>query len=255
MKVIKNKTIMENEELKNKIIERFKNLQPEIQNIILEENYGKDLYNLAQKYQMNPEQITYFEINTTLLLIGDIHPDEYKDHLAENLKIDQVTSEKIKQDVFSTVLKDVIDIIRKNFEEDDILEELVKKDTEEIPAPPYAEKIELKDDANEILTPDYNPPTKIEVDPIEEEIKRLKENLAKREIINREEIPNKITPPVQTIPTPTTTPITPAPSPQNLISEQLSSVVVQNQQNTNYEKTDQSSNKILNKDPYHEDIV
>jgi len=111
---------MEQEEFKNLIVERFNNLQPEIQAIIVDPNYIKELIALAEKYKLTPEQAGFLELHTTLVLIENTHPDEeYNSELAEDLKLAPEIITKIISDVNENILKNVIGMIRQNFIEDD----------------------------------------------------------------------------------------------------------------------------------------
>ena len=110
---------MEQEEIKNAIIERFNNLQPEIRNIILDENYDKTLYNISQKYKMTPEQVQDFELNTTLVLLGQTHPNDYEKELKEDIKLPKETIENIVQEVKEQILKNIYQTLKDNFTKDD----------------------------------------------------------------------------------------------------------------------------------------
>ncbi len=124
---------MDHEEMKDKILERFNNLQPEIQAAIMNSNYEKILYDIAQNHKLNIKEMGELEFNTTLVLLGQIHPDEYAMNLEEDLKLPKETIDAIVGEVNEQIMKNIREIIKKNFEkdaEDD-------KDQEEVPVPPY----------------------------------------------------------------------------------------------------------------------
>jgi len=109
---------MEQEEIKNSIIERFNNLQPEIQEAIMNTNYENILVEIGEKYKLSPEQIGEFEFNTTLVLLGQTHPDEYSKELSENLKLPEETIKEIVNEINEKVLKNIRALLVKNFEEE-----------------------------------------------------------------------------------------------------------------------------------------
>lgn len=153
---------MEQEEIKNLILERFSNLQPEIQNIILDENYDIKLLEIGKKFNLSKEQTENLEFNTTLVLLGNTHPDEYKNEIMADLIIDEALADQIVNDVNQTILRNVSDTIKQNFIDDNLaekeLEKFISSTTKEttndkiittnnipIPLPPYKdEKVENK---------------------------------------------------------------------------------------------------------------
>lgn len=140
---------MDNEEIKNSIIERFNSLQPEIQEAIMNLDYENNLSEIGKKYNLNIEQMEEFELNTTLVMLGQTHPDEYGDGLMEDLHLSKEKTEKIVLEVKEKILNSIIFLLKKNFEDDNLAEaELEKEITinkgvgeviteDEVPKPPY----------------------------------------------------------------------------------------------------------------------
>ncbi|MFA7315242.1 MAG: hypothetical protein WC059_00365 [Candidatus Paceibacterota bacterium] len=120
------------EEIKKAIQERFENLQPEIQDAIMSSNYEKELYDISQKYKLNIEQMGQLELNTTLVMLGNTHPDEYVDELVTDLKIKKEDALAISNDVNERIMKNIREILKKNFEKEDEEESASK----EVPVPP-----------------------------------------------------------------------------------------------------------------------
>ena len=128
---------MENqEEVKQAIIERFNNLQPEIKDAIMSSNYEKNLYDIGTKYKLTIEQMGKLEFNTTLVLLGQTHPDDYENDLAADLNLPKETISNIVNDINEKIMKNIREMIKKNFAEDDKEEEALK----EVPLPP-ADKV------------------------------------------------------------------------------------------------------------------
>lgn len=130
---------MDEEEIKNSIIERYNSLQPEVQAAIMDSNYEKHIYDIAQKYKLTVEQMGEFEADTTLVMLGQIHPDDYNETLVDSLKLPVDKVNEIVTDVNALVLSPIRDILKKNFEEDDRIE----TDFTNTPPPPYT-NIEIK---------------------------------------------------------------------------------------------------------------
>lgn len=127
---------MKNEIIQKAIAERFDNLQPEIQNLIMSDLYEKALIEIIEKYNLKKEEMVELELNTTLVLLGEIHPDKYQSSLAEDLKIGYNILQNIVSDVEEKIFKNVRAMIIANWERDD------KKEMSQIdiPLPPYAKK-------------------------------------------------------------------------------------------------------------------
>jgi hypothetical protein len=123
---------MDIDEIKNAVIERFNNLQAEIQAIIMDPNYDKTIADIGKKYSLSPAQVSELELNTTLVLLGQTHPDEYTDEILEDLKLPKDLISQIANDVNEKILKSVRDMIKKNFEDDEKEDEA----QEEVPLPP-----------------------------------------------------------------------------------------------------------------------
>lgn len=110
---------MEQEEIKKAIIERFNSLQPEIQDLIISTNYEETLYSISQGHKLTDEQFSNLELNTTLVLLGNTHPSEYKNELTDILNTSQDEIEKIVSEVNEKILNKVLPILIQNFEEDE----------------------------------------------------------------------------------------------------------------------------------------
>ncbi|MCK9371497.1 hypothetical protein M0R04_16405, partial [Candidatus Dojkabacteria bacterium] len=121
---------MEQEHIQEAIIERFNNLQPEIQEIIINTNYDETLYDISKRYNLTDEQYREIELNTTLVLLGNTHPDKYKDELLEDLKIPENEVDSIIFEIKEKILNKVLPIIINNFKEDEELEKRIVGEVE-----------------------------------------------------------------------------------------------------------------------------
>lgn len=116
---------MDQEEIQKSILERFNNLQPEIQAIIMDPGYDKNILEIATRYELKPEEISELELNTTMVLLGQIHPDDYKTSLTDDLDIPEYKLDSIIKDVNEKVFKRVVEIIKKNFRADETEDRIV----------------------------------------------------------------------------------------------------------------------------------
>ena len=135
---------MDEEGIKNAIIERYNSLQPEVQAAIMDSNYEKHIYDIAQKYKMTIEQMGKFEADTTLVMLGQIHPDDYNETLVDDLNLPADKINEIVNDVNEKILGPIREILKKNFEDDD----RVETEFTNTPPPPYT-NVEIKKE-NEI---------------------------------------------------------------------------------------------------------
>lgn len=127
---------MDNEEIKKAIAQRFDNLQPEIQDIIMSQDYERSLVEIIGDFDLNPEQMKELEFNTTMVLLGEIHPDEYKRAMQESMNVSENILEKIVASVEQKIFKSVRSMIVENWEKDDREESAFNA----IPIPPYAKE-------------------------------------------------------------------------------------------------------------------
>jgi hypothetical protein len=123
---------MDLQEIKNALIDRFNNLQTEIQAIIMDPGYDETIIDIAHKYQLSDDQQKKLELNTTLVLLGNTHPDDYIEELTRDLKLPKETLDQIAQEVDARVLNSVKDTIKKNFDDDRQEDE----EQEKVPTPP-----------------------------------------------------------------------------------------------------------------------
>lgn len=116
---------MDQEQIQKAILERFNNLQPEIQAIILDPSYDKNIVEIATRYELKPEEISELELSTTMVLLGQIHPDDYKTSLTDDLDIPEYKIDNIIKDIGEKVFKNVLEIIKKNFRADETEDRII----------------------------------------------------------------------------------------------------------------------------------
>lgn len=89
----------EMESIKADMQARFGLLPEELQQAIMSNDYQMKLYDIAKKYKLTYEQLGKLEMETTLVLLGMTHPDEYGFEVSKAIKA--------KDDVMQSVIKEV----------------------------------------------------------------------------------------------------------------------------------------------------
>jgi hypothetical protein len=245
---------MDQEEIKNAIKERFNNLQPEIQEAIMSSNYEKNLYEIGTKYKLNIEQMGKLEFNTTLVLLGQTHPNDYLDTLAGDLNMPKETVNNIVGDVNEKIMKNIIDLIKQNFAKDDEEEEAFR----EIPLPPISKPENVptpsyKETSNEIKTAEAKPAQENNEKKISNEHHEIYKNVG-IEIMNDEKIEESKNDSAS------------LQSGINMIKDKLGGVTVSKEKVSDYSMPKINNEKMVKpapiptgpepktKDPYHEPI-
>ena len=118
-----------------KLDERFSKLPKSVQTAIGESNYQEKLYGIASTHKLSIDQMATFEETTTKVLIGMINPDQYEGELASNTGIQKEEVGKIVAEVNEQILKNIREILRKHWEEN---ENGAVSEDDEVPIPPYA---------------------------------------------------------------------------------------------------------------------
>ncbi len=97
---------MDKQELQQKIALYYSKLPPNVQEVFSSMIWLESLKTISAKYSLNEEQIGILGSNTTLVLLGIIHPDEYQEVLKKEISI---SSEKLDQMLF-----EINDLVIKN---------------------------------------------------------------------------------------------------------------------------------------------
>lgn len=90
---------MNPEELQQKIAEYFAKLPIDAQTMFASMEWMKTLENLSAKYNMTALQVQSLGTETTLLLLGIVHPDEYVKFLKADLSLSLDTQNKLMADI------------------------------------------------------------------------------------------------------------------------------------------------------------
>jgi hypothetical protein len=98
---------MNQEQLKQKIAFYFEKLSPEAQAVFSKMEWLEKLKALSQLHALSAEQMETLGTETTLVLLGITHPDEYEKTLGEELHLPKLTLDKIIVEINNSVINPV----------------------------------------------------------------------------------------------------------------------------------------------------
>lgn len=98
---------MDKQELQKNIALYYSKLQPKAQEFFSKMEWLTNLENISEKYGLNDLQKETLGTETTLLLLGIIHPVEYEETLTDKLSVDSRTFENIIKDIEDSMLADI----------------------------------------------------------------------------------------------------------------------------------------------------
>lgn len=99
---------MDKEELQKNIALYYSKLSPKLQEIFSGMKWLETLKQLAEKYSLNQQQVETLGTETTLILLGIIHLNEYKKSLRDELKLPKEITEKILAEIDELILKNIL---------------------------------------------------------------------------------------------------------------------------------------------------
>ncbi len=86
---------------------RFLKLPKEIREVVEKSNYQSALYAIAQAHKLSVTQMGVLDNVTTDLIIGTIHPDQFKDALTKSLSLPEEETVKLVDEVNTQVFKKI----------------------------------------------------------------------------------------------------------------------------------------------------
>lgn len=98
---------MDKEELQQKIAFFYSKLPPKAQGVFSSMSWLETLKTISKKYGLNETQTETLGTETTLVLLGIIHPVEYEEALTKELGLGDNTVEKILIEIEESILKTV----------------------------------------------------------------------------------------------------------------------------------------------------
>ncbi len=154
----------------------FSGLPENIQEAIAKSDWKEKTYEIAQKYKLNIEQMGILEDLTVKTMKNEIRPNDYKNRLAEKIKIPNEFLVNLIDDINQNVLSNIVNIV-KTQEQTVLLEEEKKRDNI-IPTPPYQKE------SNSYVAPDKKTSLGIPLPPKTNNAEFVEK---KPDIINQEE--------------------------------------------------------------------
>ncbi|MFA6339255.1 MAG: hypothetical protein WCW87_04355 [Candidatus Paceibacterota bacterium] len=98
---------MDQTQLQQKIAEYYQKLPKETQEVFSSMHWLETLQTISKKYGLNEEQIQTLGTETTLVLLGIIHLDEYEEILIKEIKISEESIEKMILEINDSILKTI----------------------------------------------------------------------------------------------------------------------------------------------------
>ncbi len=97
---------MNQEELQKTIAEYYSKLPTKAQEMFSRMDWMQILDSIATKYILTPNQIQTLGAETTMLLLGIVHPEEYEKTVMNELAVPKDIAGKIVEEVNNTIVKD-----------------------------------------------------------------------------------------------------------------------------------------------------
>jgi hypothetical protein len=98
---------MDQTQLQQKIAEYYQKLPKELQEIFSSMEWLKKLEEVSQKYGLSEKQIETLGTETTLVLLGIIHEEEYEDNIKKEIALPQASMENLMLEINNSILKNI----------------------------------------------------------------------------------------------------------------------------------------------------
>lgn len=98
---------MNNTDLQKQISEHFSELPSAMQGVFSDMSWMDQVEDIGKKYNLSEEQIQSLLIDTSMIMLGVVHIDEYKTNLVQELKINEEQAKSIENDVNSILFNKI----------------------------------------------------------------------------------------------------------------------------------------------------
>ncbi|OGI73543.1 hypothetical protein A3D42_02600 [Candidatus Nomurabacteria bacterium RIFCSPHIGHO2_02_FULL_41_18] len=102
------------------IKEQMKKLPIEVTNLLADLNLGGKILGIGKRNGLDENQSQALQLETNLMLLGLVHPDDFSDELTERLKINDTILDNIVNDINKEILSGIreklIETFNKNVE-------------------------------------------------------------------------------------------------------------------------------------------
>lgn len=121
---------MDQQELQKTIAEYYQKLPQGAQRVFAEMKWLADLRVISQKYSLSEEQIQTLGTETTLVLLGVIHLEEYEEILARELGLGRDKSDQLTAEIDEKILRNIRGDLNNSYSNNlaDILEKEANKE-------------------------------------------------------------------------------------------------------------------------------
>lgn len=110
------------EDIKKEMQTRFELLPEEIQKVITSSEYQMKLFEIAKKNKLTYEQLGTIEMETTMVLLGMTKPDDFRDEVQVELKLNDPEIESLVKDISDVVFVPVREALKQVYEKKAISE-------------------------------------------------------------------------------------------------------------------------------------
>ncbi len=110
------------EDIKKEMQTRFELLPEEIQKVITGSEYQMKLFEIAKKNKLTYEQLGTVEMETTMVLLGMTKPDDFRDEIQVELKLNDPEIEVLVKDISEIVFVPVREALKQVYEKKAVAE-------------------------------------------------------------------------------------------------------------------------------------
>jgi hypothetical protein len=128
---------MDQTQLQQNIAKYYAKLPVELQEVFSGLKWMEYLKNICTKYSLRDDQIETLATETTLVLLGIVHLEDYVLTLRKDLKLDEEIFNKILDELDAGILKNIKDDLVNTFELNVEFLNNENKQEDQVPLPPY----------------------------------------------------------------------------------------------------------------------
>mgnify|MGYP001614859131 FL=1 len=100
------------------IKEQLEIIPTEIKNLLADHSLKDKIINIGKKNELNEEQLGTLQLETYLVLVGLVHPDEYSEELKDRLKVNEMKADNIINEIDKEVLNGIREQLAELFVEE-----------------------------------------------------------------------------------------------------------------------------------------
>src|SRR3989344_7144431 len=147
------------QEIEKIIKEQMEKLPIEIRQLFTDPKLGDKIINIGKRNGLNVEQLGILQIETNLVMLGLVHPDEYPNELKNRLKINDMKVDNIINDTNKEILSGILEKLKKIYEKDDEISDDIEEEKFPINAQTVSEPVNIS--VSTAQTPLQQTPSKI----------------------------------------------------------------------------------------------